>query len=75
MLRSSINGINLSTRICSQVNCNALESVFSLQSVRFRVRRPLELGTSKSKLYRIPEHKPQDPDEANELLRLNAIYR
>lgn len=75
MLRSSICRLNLSNRICSQFNYNVGECVFAVQSVRFRVRRPLELGTSKSKLYRIPEHKPQNDEERRELTRLQAIYR
>lgn len=48
------------------------------QNVRwYRVRRPLELGSSKSKLFRVPKPGPgvATQEEAPDLKRLSAIYK
>ncbi|XP_055300458.1 probable 28S ribosomal protein S26, mitochondrial [Sitodiplosis mosellana] len=75
MLRATVRSLNLSNRICNQNNFNISHSELCVQSVRrWRYRRPLELGTSKSKLFRIPEHPEQDPEELAELTRLSTIY-
>lgn len=76
MLRATVKSLNLSNRICNQTNFNISHSELCVQSVRrWRYRRPLELGTSKSKLFRIPEHPEQDPEERAELTRLATIYK
>lgn len=76
MLRATVRTLNLSNRVCSANNFNISHSELSVQSVRrWRYRRPLELGTSKSKLFRIPEHPPKNPEELVELQRLNSIYK
>lgn len=76
MFRATVRTLNVSNRICSQINFNISHSEFNVQSVRrWRYRRPLELGTSKSKLFRIPEHPPTNVEEYEELKRLNAVYK
>lgn len=76
MLRTTLRSLNLSNRICNPNNFNISSSELNIQSVRrWRYRRPLELGTSKSKLFRIPEHPPKDPEEQEELKRLVTNYK
>ncbi|XP_031626793.1 probable 28S ribosomal protein S26, mitochondrial [Contarinia nasturtii] len=76
MLRATVRTLNLSNRICNQNNFNISHSELNIQSIRrWRYRRPLELGTSKSKLFRIPEHPEPNIDELKELKRLNDEYR
>ncbi|CAG9862873.1 unnamed protein product [Phyllotreta striolata] len=43
--------------------------------VRFRKRKPIHLGTAKSKLFRIPERPNQPEEERMELLRIFNNYR
>jgi hypothetical protein len=45
-----------------------------VQCVRFR-RKPRFLPVAKSKIFRIPQHPQQDPEEKMELLRLHNNYR
>lgn len=76
MFRVAVRTLNVSNRICNQKSFNISHSEFNVQSVRrWRYRRPLELGTTKSKLFRIPEHPPPNLEEYNELKRLNIIYK
>lgn len=76
MLRATVRTLNLSKRICIPNNLNISSSELNIQSIRrWRYRRPLELGTSKSKLFRIPEHPEHDPEELEELKRLNTDYK
>lgn len=76
MFRATVKSLNLSNRICNQNNFNISHSELCVQSVRrWRYRRPLELGTSKSKLFRIPEHPEKDPAELAEISRLTTIYK
>lgn len=76
MLRAVVTKLCASNRICTPNALNIGQSEMNIQSIRWRrIRRPLELGTSKSKLFRIPVHKEQPTEEKKELTRLNAIYR
>lgn len=76
MLRAVVTKLSASNRICAQKALNIGQSESNIQSIRWkRYRRPIELGTSKSKLFRIPVHKEQPIDERKELTRLNSIYR
>lgn len=76
MFRATLRTLNLSNRICSPNNFNISSSELSVQSVRrWRYRRPLELGTSKSKLFRIPEHPKKNSEEMRELNRLITAYK
>lgn len=76
MLRTVVTKLSAPNRICAPNALNIGQSEFNIQSVRWaRVRRPLELGTSKSKLFRIPVHKEQPIEEKKELVRLHSIYR
>lgn len=76
MFRATVRTLNLSNRVCSPNNFNISPSKLNVQSVRrWRYRRPLELGTSKSKLFRIPEDPPKNVEELEEMKRLNTIYK
>lgn len=76
MLRAVVTKLSASNRICATNALNIGQSELNIQSIRWiRVRRPLELGTAKSKLFRIPVHKEQNIEERKELIRLNCIYR
>lgn len=76
MFRATVRTLNLSNRICCPNNFNISHSELNIQSVRrWRYRRPLELGTSKSKLFRIPEHPPKNLEEQEELKRLTTTYK
>lgn len=76
MFRAAARTLNLNNRICNPASFNISSSQFNVQSVRrWRYRRPLELGTSKSKLFRIPEHPPRDPEERAEMQRLINSYK
>lgn len=47
----------------------------NLQSIRWwRVRRPIELGTSKSKLFFVHQKRQPNPEEAPDMQRLNMEY-
>lgn len=76
MFRATVRTLNLSNRVCSPNNFNISPSDQNVQSVRrWRYRRPLELGTSKSKLFRIPENPQKDVEEFEEMKRLNTMYK
>lgn len=76
MFRAAATKLSAGNRICATNVYNVGQSELNIQSVRWRrIRRPIELGTSKSKLYRIPQHNPPPPVEAAELKRLDSIYR
>lgn len=45
-----------------------------LQLVRWR-RKPRWLPVAKSKMFRVPERKPEDPQEREELMRLHTNYK
>lgn len=75
MFRATVRNLNVSNRICSSNNFNIGQCELNVQSVRrWRYRRPLELGTSKSKLFFIPEHPPKDMEEHVEMKRLYKRY-
>lgn len=75
MLRVVARTLNIRNRVCNPNNFNISSSELNVQSVRrWRYRRPLELGTSKSKLFRIPVHPERNEEELAELERLNAIF-
>lgn len=76
MFRATIRNLNVSNRICSANNFNIGQCELNVQSVRrWRYRRPLELGTSKSKLFFIPERPPKDKEETEEMNRLHKRYQ
>lgn len=76
MFRAGAKTLNVINRVCNPHNFNISSSEFNVQSVRrWRYRRPLELGTSKSKLFRIPEHPEENEDELRELHRLTTNYK
>lgn len=75
MFRATVRHLNISNRICSPSNLNIGQCELNVQSVRrWRYRRPLELGTSKSKLFFIPEKPPKDLEEHTEMKRLYKRY-
>lgn len=75
MLRATVRNLNVSNRICSANNLNIGQCELNAQSVRrWRYRRPLELGTAKSKLFFIPEKPPKDKEETEEMHRLHKRY-
>lgn len=53
---------------------NPIQSAAFLQLVRWR-RKPRWLPVAKSKLFRVPERKVEDPMERAELMRLHANYK
>lgn len=73
MLKTTVTKINLSGRICNQLQFNVSNNPLSVQSVRWR--KPLWLGTAKSKLFRVPPRRKQDPEERAELFRLSSNYK
>lgn len=76
MFRATVRNLNVSNRICSANSLNIGQCELNAQSVRrWRYRRPLELGTSKSKLFFIPEKPPKDPEETVEMHRLHKRYQ
>lgn len=76
MLRATVKSLNFSNRICNPITFNINHGDLNVQSVRrWRYRRPLELGSSKSKLFFVPEHPPKNIEEQVELKRLNGIYK
>lgn len=71
MFRATKSCLNRISNTFSAGQCE-----LNIQSIRWRrYRRPVELGTSKSKLFRIPVHKHAPPEEAIELQRISAIYK
>lgn len=68
MLRSAVTVLSVNTET-KFTNCSV-----GLEFVRWR-RKPRWLPVAKSKLFRIPEKKPQTEDEKLELLRLHNHYK
>lgn len=73
MLKSTVSTLNVSGRICNQLHFNVSNNPLSVQSVRWR--KPIHLGTAKSKLFRVPPRLKEKPDERVELFRLNTSYK
>lgn len=71
MLKTTVTAINVSGRICNQFNVSS--NSLSLQSVRWR--KPIALGTAKSKLFKVPPRRREDPEERAELHRLTKNYK
>lgn len=59
--------------VAGAIDCS-VSSVGFLQLVRWR-RKPRWLPVAKSKLFRVPERKVEDPIERAELMRLHANYK
>lgn len=75
MFRATVRNLNVSNRICSANNLNIGQHELNAQSVRrWRYRRPLELGSSKSKLFFVAEKPPKDKEETEEMHRLHKRY-
>lgn len=68
MFRSALTVLS-KTSETKITNCSV-----GLEFVRWR-RKPRWLPVAKSKVFRIPERKPQSPDEKLELLRLHNHYK
>lgn len=68
MLRILVS--NLSNSLEHNIQTNSVRVI----SVRWR-RKPRWLPVAKSKIFRVPERKKQDPDEKAELMRLNNNYK
>ncbi|XP_028137227.1 probable 28S ribosomal protein S26, mitochondrial [Diabrotica virgifera virgifera] len=63
------------TNICSST-LSELTNYTKYETVRYlRKRKPIHLGTAKSKLFRIPKRPVLPPDEKLELMRLFNNYR
>lgn len=73
MLKTTVGAINVSGRICNQLSFNVSSNPLSVQTVRWR--KPIHLGTAKSKLFRVPPRRKQDPEERAELFRLSSNYK
>lgn len=73
MLRATVIGINVTGRICNQLTFNVSNNPLSVQSVRWR--KPLYLGTAKSKMFIVPPRRREDPEDRAELFRLNKNYK
>lgn len=76
MLRTTLFKINVAGRICDQVVYTIGSNPQNVQNVRWRhIRRPRELGPSKSKRFFVPPRRKEDPEERAELHRLNKNYK
>lgn len=73
MLRTTLTGINVTGRICNQLSFNVSNNPLSVQSVRWR--KPIHLGTAKSKMFIVPPRRREDPEDRAELARLNRNYK
>lgn len=75
MLRSAAIAIGnkLTGQICSN-EFVGLNNVYS-QTIRWRKRKPMRLGTAKSKLFRVPPRIRLPEEESIEILRLSNNYR
>lgn len=71
MLKSVIQTV-LSAPACSVLNVSAGPAC--VQSVRWH-RKPRWVPIAKSKMFRVPERKPEDPEERAELMRLHHNYK
>lgn len=79
MFRAAASRLCFSNRLCNTASLlNTAESELNVQSVREmrigRTRKPYELGTSKSKLFRLIERPKPHPEVARDQLRLRANY-
>lgn len=74
MLRTAITNLNQSLRTSVY---NISGNAIGVQSVRWarKPRKPIHLGTAKSKMFRVPIRKKEDPEERAELMRLNKNYK
>lgn len=72
MLKNSLHKLNVTNRISYEFY-NISSNRLNVQSVRWR--RPIALGPSKSKMFRVPPRRKQDPEERAELFRLAANYK
>lgn len=70
MLKTVISGLGNSIK--SVYNVSA--SPTCVQCVRWR-RKPRWIPTAKSKMFRVPERKKEDPEERAELMRLHKNYK
>lgn len=73
MLKTTVHKLNVTVRLCNQTNYNIGNNLLNVQSVRWR--KPLSLGTAKSKMFRVPERRKQDPEERAEMFRLHSNYK
>ncbi|KAF7991428.1 hypothetical protein HCN44_002990 [Aphidius gifuensis] len=74
MLRSSIG---VGSKLTGQIGANefvGLNNVYS-QTIRWRKRKPMRLGTAKTKLFRVPPRIRLPEEESIEILRLSNNYR
>lgn len=69
MLKTVLN--QLGTTVKSSYNISANPTC--VQCVRWR--KPRWLPVAKSKVFRVPERKKEDPEERAELMRLHQNYR
>lgn len=74
MLRTTI--CNLNTTLRSSVY-NVSCALVNIQTVRWarKPRKPIHLGTAKSKIFRVAPRTKEEPEERQELMRLNKNYK
>lgn len=72
MLKNSLHKLNVTNRISYEFY-NISSNRLNVQSVRWR--KPISLGTAKSKMFRVPPRRKEDPEERAELFRLNSNYK
>lgn len=53
---------------------NQIPSEINVQSIRWKTRRPWQLGTAKSKLFRIRKVPQHNPEDTPDYIRLRADY-
>lgn len=70
MLKTVISGLGSTIRSSYNISNNPT----CVQCVRWR-RKPRWMPTAKSKLFRVPERKKEDPEERAELMRLHHNYK
>lgn len=73
MLKSVITGLATGAGATASVY-NVSANPACVQCVRWR-RKPRWIPTAKSKMFRVPERKPEDPEERAELMRLHNNYK
>lgn len=74
MLRTTIANLNPSLWTSAY---NVSGNAIGVQSARWirKPRKPIHLGTAKSKMFRVHPRVKEDPDERAELMRLNTNYK
>lgn len=72
MLKSVIAGLAAAAPMRSAYTIGA--SPTCVHSVRWH-RKPRWVPVAKSKMFRVPERKPEDPEERAELMRLHQNYK